>query len=239
MTTTTSRRAVLAGIAAAPALAAPIVAAITTPALGGADRDHVFAVIEEHRRAYGVFSQAVHAENKAEGKWMDETGASGTAILPFKGAKVEELEMIGEGLGRLIDLRVATGKDCDRLAPPNQFPADNSKLRARLAERKRVYRKTCGPSIAARKAASDIKETAAWNLRAWPPSSVAGVAAVLAYLREHYQLTGAAMFEEEQVGTFLACLEETMCEIAGLPEPMIEADYCEIDIVAQRQEEAA
>src|SRR5450759_4575557 len=71
MTMTTSRRAVLAGAAALPALSLP---ALAIPA----QVDPVFAAIEEHRRLNAEYSALTLARDELEGRLPEEIHNSGS-----------------------------------------------------------------------------------------------------------------------------------------------------------------
>ncbi len=60
-----SRRAVLAGIAATPALAAPSLA------LSAVGPDPIFAAIEHHKAAYALHIADVTAEVEPEDRWLE------------------------------------------------------------------------------------------------------------------------------------------------------------------------
>jgi hypothetical protein len=78
MTTTASRRAVLAGIATAPVLAAPALA------LSGAEPDPIFAAIEHHRVAFQISLTAGRIQSGTiDARWSPEYD-------PFKCKEVDE-----------------------------------------------------------------------------------------------------------------------------------------------------
>jgi hypothetical protein len=91
MSKTTSRRAVLAGIAATPALAAPALA------LTIAGPDPIFALIEQHRVAYAAVCAAVDATDAAAGEYG---GWGAPKVKPFEEAQtavtVAMMELEGE-----------------------------------------------------------------------------------------------------------------------------------------------
>ena len=82
MTTTTSRRAILAGVAALPALA--------TPALSASTTDPIFAAIERHRETDAEFDRRYEALDIAEGEARERFGHP-----PFRGVRWRKYSHIG------------------------------------------------------------------------------------------------------------------------------------------------
>jgi hypothetical protein len=195
MTSKTSRRAVLAGAAALPALSLPALA-IT------AQVDPVFALIEHHRQLWAIDSAVRHAHNELEGRLLDLHENIYNAKVPT--TPIREIIDSGGWKGDVFEYRMTnagpTGKyDYARNAEeitkaakeiPREHRADwIADRRAALAKEKRRLRKLridsgLEASERHRDATSLTEYEAGRKLLVTVPTTLAGAQALIAYILE-------------------------------------------------------
>jgi hypothetical protein len=196
---TPSRRSVLAGTAAgAASLALPAAAANTAP-------DPIFALIDEHRRAWREYGEVLRALSKAE-ESLNQDGS----MRPHA--------FFDTGDGKVL---MYTPKEINEKVPTSTFPRLNATLQAQLKaeiERREEF-------LASHKEAEaeygDIFQDAEAELLATPPRTMAGLAALLTYVRQHVEQGG----DDYLTGlpTFLRSLESSAASLAGIPVSVVES----------------
>ena len=194
-TSALTRRAALAGLATAAAVvpaaavAAPSLAPRVTPEL-----DPVFAAIDKHRVLEQEFIDAVTSENALEetlpkaalrdprvryGRFLGR-GRSRNPLLPWHLYSHEDIDANIDQLTAIQKTRVVEKGSFSYL---EKHRADLHRAFDRDATRQKQKQDATGWTAAQkrREAASDVADTAAMALAETPPTTIAGVAALLRY----------------------------------------------------------
>jgi hypothetical protein len=185
MTIRTSRRAILAGAAALPALAMPAIADLTP--------DPIYAAIDAHRAAYRAFSDILNRKSALEDQHPDLVQENFPGIMLGKGLNYEIADSVE------VPVHIRTQKDVTdlmrRIATMSRAPAraEREKFealwRAQLRKKAADYkadRKAAGLD-AMERAEDDYgsRETDAANfMLSCQPTTRAGLVAYLAYVVE-------------------------------------------------------
>ena len=170
MTTTTTRRALLAGAAALPALAAPAALASLAP-------DPIFAAIEHHRHWRAEMNRLDDLLDEAEGAASDEHGDRPIPLVHFNNHTIGE-GSIEDHRERMLAVTGADRKKIER---------EYRRAKKRLAELERggpEWDERAGiATLRAECTAANERERAAFlALLTGKPATAAGIAALLRYL---------------------------------------------------------
>jgi hypothetical protein len=197
---TPSRRSVLAGTAAgAASLALPAAAATIEP-------DPIFALIDEHRRAWKEFGQVLRALSEAE-ESLNQDGS----MRPHA--------FFDTGDGKVL---MYTPKEINEKVPTSTFPRLNATLQAQLKAEIERKEQILAPHKEAEEEYGDIALDAEAELLATPPRTMAGLAALLTYVRQHVERDGDSYLAGLPT-TFLNSLESSAAALAGSPVSVVES----------------
>lgn len=227
MSTTTSRRAVLAGAAALPALGVPSAGR----AFSAAKPDPIFAVIEAHRAASLRYNEALKAHTLAEEKRDDKFGTA--YPTGFAEATRMELDAIG-GAAKNLSLdthkKIATFADAvGRKWHEHMTPAEVSEVRGIM---QRELNKQIAEYDAAIEAADEAVEDAfrvafdlGSTLARTVPTTLAGLTALLTYVMQFREFGGYDLFgrihnDGDETDLFHHSVLRAVSSLAGMPPPM-------------------
>jgi hypothetical protein len=202
MTTITSRRAILAGAAALPALAIPAAAAIAAPSITEASDDPIFHAIANHRRLNEVYSGLTLELCELQDRLPDAAHREPcVALYPERGGKAVMIEKSADHFViRHDDGPVIAGKyhyantirDIERSA--SDIPEEHrevwlaDRIRAFRADKRKVARARRKAGITQlekrENAASSAEYEARENLTTTVPTTIAGTHALVSYLLE-------------------------------------------------------
>ena len=222
----TTRRAMLAGAATLSAATAITTgAAIAAPV----DDDPIFAAIEAHRRAYRAFAEAVTAADLLDAGRPDARIVIGTC-------KAGEWTRTDHDDGRVTLSWIPTDEetplyakypdDIERSVPKTlDGTAREAWIAARTAELEKEqerldeeYEQTeRGKLDVARDEANDLERERLWDLIWTGPTTLAGIAALKAYVRKSGR--SELVPEEDWSAALDWTIEKAVCAIKGLPEP--------------------
>jgi hypothetical protein len=227
----TTRRAMLAGTATLSALAAAGSTAMAAPV----DDDPVFAAIDAHRRAKRAWEKAVTAADlpgdtpsariivgfNKDGDFITERNEEDDAITvkwvpngkekPIYVGYPEEIEHHAPGHLRGLDRETWVA---DRTA---ELKKEEERVAAEYAQTERGRLRTIAD------AADDLDRDRAWDLIWTVPTTLASVAAFLAYIRKNGTLD-ELVEESEWINALEWTIGKGVCAIAGLPEPTMDKE---------------
>ena len=219
ITTTTTRRAVLAGSAALPFAMPSWPALALAPA--GDGPDPMFAAIETHKRLASDLAAVLAERGAAEEQWQRERGGMFPRVVVATGDEWERSnfptswplgpEMAGEPIADTIVSY--HGRDLPRR------PAFSA-MRQELADKKRAYRATFGPLRAREDAVHEALADAQTDLCFTVPTSLEGILALLQYVRED-QFVSESIFDGNPDGAraMMDSLEMAMHRTSGRKPP--------------------
>jgi hypothetical protein len=223
----TTRRAMLAGAATLSATTAIVTGAAISAPVGD---DPIFAAIEAHRRANRAFAEAVTAADlpgagrpdariiighHKGGEWTRTDHDDGGITLRFIPADDD------------LPLYADYPEEIERSAPKDLQGADRE---AWIAERKgklekeqerldEEYEQTeRGKLDVIRREADDLEHERLWDLIWTMPTTLAGIAALKAYVRKSGGRSELVP-EEDWSAALDWTIEKAVCAIKGLPEP--------------------
>jgi hypothetical protein len=197
MSPQTSRRSLVISAAALPILAVPAVA-IAGPAPAIPQTDPIFAAIQAYIEAERADAVALDRLNEAEERFEDEHGSpEPDAIskdLRQLWRKHEGLEKLAEGecrshevVDRFMD-SLARGQSAAKDFDEEKWADTRAYLHEELDRQTAAFNKTVIPMKEAAEAASQRFREATVTLIETEPTTLAGLAAIFACLRDHQSL---------------------------------------------------
>jgi hypothetical protein len=239
-----SRRTLVASAAALPAIALPAVAISAT------EPDPIFAAIEAHKNIHDRFVVAlyaadvpdkrsrdertarVHIGDHNEGDYsMDEKDPDGGYTIRYKltGEKTpiyaRTVEEIKRNVPRDLDGSARETWIAERIA---QLEKEQQRIDDEYAQTEH------GQLEAAERQASKHERNALWEMVSTVPTTLAGIAALLAHLRTHEGFS--AILDDQYDEIFAWTMERAVCALAGLPEPPMSRAVAKMEDVTDDDE---
>jgi len=206
MTTHSTRRAILAGAAALSALAIPATAA-------PAPTDPIFAIIDKHRAAFSAYDDVTLRLDEAEG----EIEGRPYALIEWR-----KYNAIGASeIDSARDEFLAEGLDPTIIS--KEYRAARARYRAQLKAESAWYeRHGIAPLRRERNRLERQESDAQWNFISTKPLTLAGLAAMLCYIREMRDGGNDIFYGlDRMLATFESTIEQTVAAWAGLPAPPV------------------
>lgn len=156
----TSRRNVLSAAAGG-------LAALTLPAAAATEPDPIYALIEAHKQAWAEFEEALRALSRAQDALSKDTRAH--AFIH-----------IGEDT-----VIMRTEREVDEAISPKGLPRLNATLKAQLKAAVERETEIMAPYKQAEQETSDTVSDVEAELFSTPPTTLAGLTALLTYMKQH------------------------------------------------------
>jgi len=183
-----------------PALAVPAAAVAST------QPDPIFAAIEVHRQADDAHQKAVGRYFQAESDFVDEFGASTPNAFS---KKLREGWAAHKELEKFSKARVETHAEVAKLNAiwPRDVVAG---LHRELNRQTEIFNQRVEPLRIASAVAGEAAKEASTRLMSTRPTTLAGLAAVTAYLRDGNQLIESILYDDDHMNDFLDMVGEVM-----------------------------
>jgi hypothetical protein len=218
--TSTTRRALVAGIATLPALAASTAALTTIPFT---ESDPIFAAIERHRAAAKAAAEASRRSHDAHERFRHENGRL-TPHAFNKDLRAASAHVDTKFGGN----QVRTHEHIDGL--PDWFNGDGhikASLHAELDRQNALFDEQVAPLEARSNDADHVEYEAIWDLAQTTPTTHFGLAALLRYVREveqHHGESYCLFYRDATDGDldaeFRWTIEKSICGLGNLPPPI-------------------
>jgi len=174
--------------------------------------DPIFELIEAHRRAFRASETAIGKKSRAEQRFEDETGYFKPSV------RCDSALCLSPGRSPgTPDRRATSHEEVDALLKSD--PVQAASAHAELDQLTARYNKLVGPHEAAEDFFVSAYGEATENLLGCAPTSLAGLLALMRYMRATDSKGHEVFSEDDDFSSLLLSIEQSVCALAGMKKP--------------------